>query len=353
MTDDTGSLIGEYQQERQAEDDAERIGRKTEFTREMPRQAHSVLEASHVKGEPLYPHELVRDSVLTLYVTSILFFLAAFIPPPLHRAADPAAATAFPPPLPDWYLLWAFGCLKVAWDIEFTILGHHFFLMTAKVWGTLVQGMIIGMVVAVPFIDRALGYLIDPGPKEGMMDVLNSGHARRPIEDPVRAAIGVWGLAFVVMLSIYSINANIAIYYPVVTTAVLAQLTLWGPLACAGLTYLWHDRRRAEGARPQSDEERFDLYRNGITSRRTQRIYEFKLNRCYQCGLCDDICPVRTNEGEEELNIIFNTFQNEHDGVAMWSCITCGMCTAICPQNIEYVDYVLEQRAIALQGAAT
>ena len=241
----------------------------------------------------------------------------------------------------------------MAWDIEFTILGHHFFLMTAKVWGTLVQGMIIGMVVAVPFIDRALGYLIDPGPKEGMMDVLNSGHARRPIEDPVRAAIGVWGLAFVVMLSIYSINANIAIYYPVVTTAVLAQLTLWGPLACAGLTYLWLDRRRAEGARPQSDEERFDLYRNGITSRRTQRIYEFKLNRCYQCGLCDDICPVRTNEGEEELNIIFNTFQNEHDGVAMWSCITCGMCTAICPQNIEYVDYVLEQRAIALQGAAT
>jgi len=62
---------------------------------------------------------------------------------------------------------------------------------------------------------------------------------------------------------------------------------------------------------------------------------------------------VRTNEGEEELNIIFNTFQNEHDGVAMWSCITCGMCTAICPQNIEYVDYVLEQRAIALQEAKT
>ena len=185
------------------------------------------------------------------------------------------------------------------------------------------------------------------------MDVLNSGHARRPIEDPVRAAIGVWGLAFVVMLSIYSINANIVLYYPAVTTSVLARVTLWGPLACAGLTYLWLDRRRAEGARPLSDEERFELYRDGITSRRMQRIYEFKLNRCYQCGLCDDICPVRTNEGEEELNIIFNTFQNEHDGVAKWSCITCGMCTAICPQNIEYVDYVLEQRAIALQGAAT
>jgi heterodisulfide reductase subunit C len=36
----------------------------------------------------------------------------------------------------------------------------------------------------------------------------------------------------------------------------------------------------------------------------------------------------------------------------MWSCITCGMCTAICPQNIEYVDYVLEQRAMSLQEAS-
>jgi len=28
------------------------------------------------------------------------------------------------------------------------------------------------------------------------------------------------------------------------------------------------------------------------------------------------------------------------------------MCTAICPQNIEYVDYVLEQRAMSLQEAS-
>ena len=243
--DDTGSLISEYQREQQAADAEESVGRETEFTDRTPRQAHSVLEASLVEGEPLYPHELLRDSVLTLYVTSILFFLSAFVPPPLHRAADPAAATAFPPPLPDWYLLWAFGCLKVAWDIEFTIFGHHFFLMSAKVWGTKVQGLIIGLVVAVPFIDRALGYLIDPGPKEGIKDVLNSGHARRPIEDPIRAAIGVWGLAFVVMLSVFSINANITLYYPTVTTSVLAGVTLWGPLACGGLTYLWLDRRRA------------------------------------------------------------------------------------------------------------
>ena len=337
---DATELIGDYQDEQIDLDTVSKLEH---------REDHSVLEAELVKGEPLYPHELTRDAVLSMYVMALFFYLSAFVPPPLHGAADPTAGTAFPPPLPDWYLLWAFGCLKVAWDIEFTIFGYHFFLMTAKVWGTLVQGMIVGLVVAVPFIDRAIGVLIDP--QYG--DVVNRGHERRPIEDPVRAAIGVYGIAMVIMLSIYSINANVAIYYPEINTKVLSMVTLFGPLGCALITYLFLDRRRSEGAKPLSDEERFDLYVDGIKDRRMQRIYEFKLNRCYQCGLCDDICPVRDMEGEYELNIIYNTFQNEHDGVAMWSCITCGMCTAVCPQNIEYVDYVLEQRALTTSGASS
>ena len=333
-------LIGDYQDEQIDLDTVSKLEH---------REDHSVLEAELVKGEPLYPHELTRDAVLSMYVMALFFYLSAFVPPPLHGAADPTAGTAFPPPLPDWYLLWAFGCLKVAWDIEFTIFGYHFFLMTAKVWGTLVQGMIVGLVVAVPFIDRAIGAFIDP--QYG--DVVNRGHERRPIEDPVRAAIGVYGIAMVIMLSIYSINANVAIYYPEINTKVLSMVTLFGPLGCALITYLFLDRRRSEGAKPLNDEERFNLYVDGIKDRRMQRIYEFKLNRCYQCGLCDDICPVRDMEGEYELNIIYNTFQNEHDGVAMWSCITCGMCTAVCPQNIEYVDYVLEQRALTTSGASS
>jgi NAD-dependent dihydropyrimidine dehydrogenase PreA subunit len=338
--DDATEMIYEHQDEQVALDTINKLEN---------REDHSVLEAEMVKGEPLYPHEMTRDAVLSLYIMALFFYLSAFVPPPLHEAADPTAGTAFPPPLPDWYLLWAFGCLKVAWNIEFTIFGHHFFLMTAKVWGTLVQGMIVGLVVAVPFLDRAIGALIDP--QYG--DVVNRGHERRPIEDPVRAAIGVYGLALVVMLSIFSINANIALYYPQINTDVLSQLTLWGPIACALITYVFLDRRRSEGAKPLTDEERFSLYVDGIKDRRMQRIYEFKLNRCYQCGLCDDICPVRDMEGEHELNIIYNTFQNEHDGVAMWSCITCGMCTAVCPQNIEYVDYVLEQRALTTLGVSS
>ena len=72
-----------------------------------------------------------------------MFYLGAFVPPPLHESADPTAGTAYPPPLPDWYLLWAFGCLKVATDLKIGLplsmipfLGLddiELFLMSAKV----------------------------------------------------------------------------------------------------------------------------------------------------------------------------------------------------------------------------
>ena len=102
----------------------------------------------------------------------------------------------------------------------------------------------------------------------------------------VRAAIGVYGIAMVIMLSVFSINANIAPYYPEVTTDLLYALTLWGPISCIDNLFIFGPKA-IEGAKPLSDEERFNLYTNGIQDRRMQRIYEFKLNRCYQCGSKD------------------------------------------------------------------
>ena len=98
--DDATVMIYEYQVEQVALDTINKLEN---------REDHSVLEAEMVKGEPLYPHELTRDAVLSLYIIALFFYLAAFVPPPLHGAADPTAGTAFPPPLPDRYLLWAFG----------------------------------------------------------------------------------------------------------------------------------------------------------------------------------------------------------------------------------------------------
>ncbi len=75
--DNATEMINEYQDERVALDTISKIENREE---------HSVLEADMVKGEPLYPHEMTRDGVLTMYLMALFFFLAAFRPPPLHKA---------------------------------------------------------------------------------------------------------------------------------------------------------------------------------------------------------------------------------------------------------------------------
>ena len=77
-------LIGDYQDEQIDLDTVSKLEH---------REDHSVLEAELVKGEPLYPHELTRDAVLSMYVMALFFYLSAFVPPPLHGAADPTAGT--------------------------------------------------------------------------------------------------------------------------------------------------------------------------------------------------------------------------------------------------------------------
>ena len=63
--DDAAEMIAEYQDEQIALDTISKL---------EDREEHSVLEADMVKGEPLYPHELSRDAVLTMYIMSLFFF---------------------------------------------------------------------------------------------------------------------------------------------------------------------------------------------------------------------------------------------------------------------------------------
>ena len=87
--DNATEMISEYQDEQVALDTISKLENREE---------HSVLEADMVKGEPLYPHEMTRDGVLTMYIMARLFFLGAFGPPPLPKAADPTAVPTFPQP---------------------------------------------------------------------------------------------------------------------------------------------------------------------------------------------------------------------------------------------------------------
>ena len=80
------------------------------------------------------------------------------------------------------------------------------------------------------------------------------------------------------------------------------------------------------------------------------RGYEYEMNKCYGCDLCDDACPVRLFNAGDKLNIIYNTWNNEDDGVPMYSCLTCSACTNACPQLVDYDSYVDMRRALTVGG---
>ena len=87
-----------------------------------------------------------------------------------------------------------------------------------------------------------------------------------------------------------------------------------------------------------------------VLLRNMARGYEFEMNKCYGCDLCDDACPVRLFNAGDKLNIIYNTWNNEDDGVPMYSCLTCGACTTACPQLVDYDSYVDIRRNLVVGG---
>jgi heterodisulfide reductase subunit D len=88
-----------------------------------------------------------------------------------------------------------------------------------------------------------------------------------------------------------------------------------------------------------------------IVLRKMARGYEYEMNKCYGCDLCDDACPVRLFNAGDKLNIIYNTWNNEHDGVPMYTCLTCSACTNACPQLVDYDSYVDIRRNLVVGGA--
>jgi len=87
-----------------------------------------------------------------------------------------------------------------------------------------------------------------------------------------------------------------------------------------------------------------------ILMRSMARGYEWEMNKCYGCDLCDDACPVRLFNAGDKLNIIYNSWNNEDDGVPLYSCLTCTACTNACPQLVDYDSYVDIRRSLIVGG---
>src|SRR2546427_1981306 len=121
----------------------------------------------------------------------MMFFLSAFVTPFLGPARSPQISELI---VPDWYLLFSWGLLKVADVFPQFVIGDGTPLKTdfnAAFWGDLLSGIPVIFLLVLPFIDR--------------------GREARPAKAPVRSAFGVaFLLAWIFTASLYSIREVVA-----------------------------------------------------------------------------------------------------------------------------------------------
>jgi quinol-cytochrome oxidoreductase complex cytochrome b subunit len=163
-----------------------------------------------VLGFPTWPHETVRNLSIASFFVGMILFLSATMPP---HIGDPANASVTPAIiLPDWYLYWSFGLLKLN-DLnpELAILGGQK-LMADRTYGVLANVVVVGFIAMVPF--------------------LNKGAARRPVEQPFWAAVGVMGVVFAFTISLLSVK-NLMPMSP----SLLFDLTFLVPIVAGIVTY--------------------------------------------------------------------------------------------------------------------
>jgi len=173
------------------------------------RQESSYVERD-VLAFPTWPHEMIRNLAITSFFVGMILFLAATLPPHLEAPANPSKTPAII--LPDWYLYWSFGLLKLGpLNPELSILGGQT-LMEDRTYGVVANVIVVSAVAIVPF--------------------LNKGSARRPVEQPFWAAVGVGGVTLAFTLSALAIQNLVPI-----GVNLLFDLTFLLPLVTGFLAY--------------------------------------------------------------------------------------------------------------------
>ena len=173
------------------------------------RQESTYVERD-VLAFPTWPHELIRNLALTSFFVGMLLLLSATLPPHIGNPANPSSTPSII--LPDWYLYWSFGLLKLG-DLNpaISLLGGEK-LMADRTYGVLANVVVVGAIAVVPF--------------------LNKGSARRPVEQPFWAAIGMGGVTFAFTMSMLSIQNIMPM-----NVSLLFDLTFLAPIVIAGITY--------------------------------------------------------------------------------------------------------------------
>jgi quinol-cytochrome oxidoreductase complex cytochrome b subunit len=173
-------------------------------------RARSDYVERDVLGFPAWPHEIVRNLSIASFFVGMILFLSATLPPHIGEPANPSTTPAII--LPDWYLYWSFGLLKLSpLNPELAVLGGEK-IMADRTYGVLANVVVVGVIAMVPF--------------------LNKGSARRPVEQPFWAAVGVGGVVFALTISVLAIKNLVP-----VNVDLLFDLTFLLPIAFGLVTY--------------------------------------------------------------------------------------------------------------------
>ena len=72
-------------------------------------------------------------------------------------------------------------------------------------------------------------------------------------------------------------------------------------------------------------------------------------NLCFQCGLCDAVCPWNKVRNFSIRRIIREAAfgLSEVEGEDIWRCTTCGTCPAQCPRGVKQIDVSVALRRLA------
>lgn len=187
---------------------AELLGAYSREAAQIERERRAVKKLRPVEGHPFWPHEVVRDLILLLAFTGITILASGWMPyfleSPANQTGQPAVI------LPDWYLLFAYGALKITEDL--TILGwpvptpfldaQYEFALGPADWGPVnakLLGLIFNLVPGIPFI---------------IVPFVSFGKNRRPVEHPFAASIGMATVVYIGMLSVYAIDTVINKEFP-------------------------------------------------------------------------------------------------------------------------------------------
>jgi quinol-cytochrome oxidoreductase complex cytochrome b subunit len=172
------------------------------------------MESDYVERDvlafPAWPHEMIRNLALTSFFVGMIIFLSATMPPHIGPPANPSSTPAVI--LPDWYLYWSFGLLKLGpLNPDLSLLGGQK-LMADRTYGVLANLVVVGFIAIVPF--------------------LNKGSARRPVEQPFWAAVGVFGVVFAATISALSVKNLVPM-----DSHLLFDLTFLLPFVAGFVTY--------------------------------------------------------------------------------------------------------------------